>query len=101
MYSRNLGSYSAPWIDAQSIGNPQNEQPAASANRMSEDLAQLTRTGPRAIVSFDTVTTAGPVAVDVADAASVWGEDAGVRPAIEKTATGTYVITWATSYQDG
>jgi hypothetical protein len=102
MLSRDLNNYSAPWIDEpQGVTNPELEQPAASANRMAEDLAQTTRAVPRAHFNFLTTATAAPIVVAFVDSANVWGEGSGSAPVIAKTATGTYEAVFATSFEDG
>lgn len=100
MYSRNVTTYGV-FVDSQPTANPLAEFSASSQNRMNEDLAQLTRTGPRALFSFQTTSTAAPVSVSAVDVVTVWGEGSGSAPLIQKTATGTYVATFQASYQDG
>lgn len=101
MYPRNIDNYGSAKVDSAPVANPETELPAAAHNRTIEDLAQLTRTGARVFFSFATTTTAAPVAVSAIDCATVWGDGVGSSPAIQKTATGTYVATFQTTYQDG
>lgn len=100
MLSKTIESYGGSFVDAQAVGNPTTEQSAPYYNRHAEDCAQMSRTSTKVMVSFATTTTAGPVAVTVIDASSQWGEGVSYKPTIEKTATGTYVITYATEYDD-
>jgi hypothetical protein len=99
MLAKEIGSYSGPWVDAEPVANPTTEQSASSANRMAEDTAQMTRTASRIMVSFAT-SAAAPGAIVVVDSTSVWGDGIAFQPIIEKSATGTYVIEYATEYED-
>lgn len=97
MLPKTIQSYGGPFVDAAPVGNPETEQSAGYGNRSFEDLAQATRTVPRAWTAFATSAgAAGPIALS--DATSVWGEDND--PAVAKTATGTYTVTYATEYED-
>lgn len=99
MLAKTISEYSGPWVDAESIANPETEQPASSMNRIAEDTAQMTRTVWRVHVKFATSAGANG-AQAVVDSTSVWGEGVSFAPAIAKTATGTYTITYATEYDD-
>jgi hypothetical protein len=99
MLPKTIESYGAPWNDAEAATNPETEQAAAQANRMAEDLAQCTRTVPRAWIAFAT-TVDPPGPITLTDATSVWGDSIATSPTIAKTATGTYTATYATSYDD-
>jgi hypothetical protein len=98
--AKESSSYGAPFLDDAPVANPTTEQSAALYNRHAEDSAQMTRTATGIKVKFETTTTAGPISVSVVDSTSVWGEGIAFQPTISKTATGTYVITYATEYDD-
>lgn len=100
MLAKTIGNYSGPWVDEEAIANPTSQQSANSMNRVGEDCAQMTRTSTKVMVRFATSATAGPIAIDVVDSTSQWGEGVSYVPTIEKTATGTYEITYATEYDD-
>lgn len=100
MNSKTIGNYSGPFVDELAVANPTTEQSASSYNRHAEDSAQMTRTSTKVMVKFTTTLTAGPAAVTVTDSTSQWGEGNSYKPTISKTATGTYTITYATSYDD-
>lgn len=99
MLPKTIESFGGPWKDAEAATNPETEQAASQANRMAEDLAQATRTVPRAWIKFAT-SSGGPANVALIDATSVWGDGASTDPVIAKTATGTYTATYAVSYDD-
>lgn len=99
MLPKTIDNYGGPWIDAEALANPLTDQPASSMNRIGEDAAQMTRTSTKTMVSFAT-SVAAPSAVAVVDASSQWGDGNAYKPTVEKTATGTYEILYATSYDD-
>jgi hypothetical protein len=99
MLPKTIESYGGPYISAEPVSDPQTEQSAEYGNRSFEDLAQCTRTVPRAFVSFNT-SSGGAGAISVLDAISVYGDSGTATPDIEKTATGTYTVTYATEYED-
>lgn len=100
MLAKTLGSYSGPWEDEEAVANPTTQQSSSSMNRVAEDAAQMTRTSTKVMVRFQTSATAGPIPIDVVDSTSQWGEGISYVPTIEKTATGTYTITYAVEYDD-
>jgi hypothetical protein len=97
MLSKGIDSYGAPYVNAASVGDPTTEQSAEYANRVFEDVAQMTRTAVRAWAAFET-SSGGAGALSSVDAISVWSEDAS--PTFAKSATGTYTITYETEYED-
>jgi hypothetical protein len=100
MIAKEISSYSGPWVDAEPVANPTTQQSAASANRHAEDSAQMTRTASRIMVKFTATVTTPPIAVEVDDSTSVWGEGMSFEPVIAKTGVGVYTITYATEYAD-
>lgn len=100
MLSKSASSFGIPFVDELATANPTTELAASQFNRMGEDCAQMTRTSSKVMVRFLTSATAGPIAIDVVDSTSQWGEGISYRPTISKTATGTYTITYATEYED-
>lgn len=103
MIPKLIGNYGGPFVDRGVVRDPTWQQGADKGNRVFEDLAQLTRTGPRAIVSFQLTATAAPTTIDAANVThtSVWGSGSTEKPTVAKTATGTYTITWEASFDDG
>jgi hypothetical protein len=102
MLAKTISLYDGPWVDAEAVSNPTTEQAASSMNRIGEDCAQMTRTSSKVMVRFATSTTGVlPASIAVVDSTSQWGEGVSYAPTIAKTATGTYTITYATSYDDG
>jgi hypothetical protein len=98
MLPKEISDYGGEFEDGGVVSNPRTEQSAAYANRVFEDVAQMTHTVPRAWVSFAT-SSGGAGAIDEIDAISVWGEGTAV-PTLAKTATGTYTVSYAATYED-
>ena len=103
MLPRDLADYGGPKIDAFPVSNPEAQVAADEWNREAEDLAQSTRTVPRAIVLFNTTAVAAPVtyAASAVSHRSVWGTGDATKPTVSKTATGLYTVAYAASYNDG
>lgn len=103
MLSRDIADYAGPKLDAQPVANPETQVGATEWNREAEDLAQATRTVPRAIVKFTTTAAVAPVtyAASAVSHRSVWGTGDSTKPTVTKTATGRYTVAYAASYNDG
>ena len=99
MLAKTIGNYSGPWVDEEAIANPTSQQSANSMNRVGEDVAQMTRTSPKIMVKWNTSAGANGAQL-VIDSTSQWGEGVSYQPAIAKTGTGSYTITYATEYDD-
>lgn len=102
MNPKTIQSYGGVYTDSEAVSNPTTEQSADLGNRVFEDTAQLTRVTRRVLCKFATSTTASlPASISVVSASrTVWGSGAGQYPTISKTAIGTYVITYASEYDD-
>jgi len=101
--SRVLGDYGAPYVDAKAMRNPQTQLAAAKFNRLAEDNAHFSRSSLRVTVDFLTSTSGSlPFTIATADihVDGHWGSGDSQKPTIQKTATGLYTITFATSYTD-
>lgn len=102
MLPKTVADYGGVYVDARPVKNPTCEVSAAKFNRLCEDVAQLTNPSPKALVIF--TTSSGGAATYAAAAVtyrSVWGSSDSVKPAVAKTATGLYTVTFASSYTDG
>ena len=99
MLPKQISSYGGYFLDSAPVGNPQTEQSADYANRAFEDLAQATRTVPRAWFSFAT-SSGGAGSIALVDATSVHGDAGDADPVLAKTGTGVYTATYATEYED-
>lgn len=97
-----IDSYGGQFVDLLPVENPVAEQSAAYANRLHEDVAQMTRTACKAIVRFALTTAGAPITLNAAnvDVWTQWGTSATYKPTIAKTATGTYTVTFGASYND-
>ena len=102
MLDATLATYGAPYANAEVVDNPNTQCDADLFNRQSEDVAQLTRTGYRAIVKFTPVAGA-PFTLAAADVQvrTMWGDGTAYKPTVAKTGNGLYTITFAASYTDG
>lgn len=101
MLEATIETYGGPFVDQEPVHNPQTQQSADQGNRVFRDVAQLTRTGIRAWVSFKTSAgSAGAYDPSDVNAWSIWGGSTSAKPTVEKTATGLYKVTFATSYLD-
>ena len=102
MIPKVLGSYGAPYADAEPIEAPTTQVASRLYNLAMDDLAQTTNSRARACVASqsDPAALAGdPIAV--VDATSVWGDSVSANPTITKLGEGSYQIEWAASYVDG
>lgn len=101
MKPSSIQTYGGPFEDEAPVMNPTTQQSAAQGNEVFRDVAQLTRTGFRAIVAFPTSAgAAGAIDPSSVVAWSMWGDATAVKPVVEKTATGLYKVTYAPSYPD-
>lgn len=98
MLATTIESYGGPYVDEEILENPESQLSADYGNRFMEDVAQLTRTGWRAICQFQTVTVGNPSSVIVF---SVWGSGVAQRPTVSRSGAGLYQLTWPTSFNDG
>ncbi len=101
MLSKTIADYGGIKVDAGPMRNPQSQLAAAQHNRLAEDTAELTRTGWRAIVTFATIAAAAPQTGATSYDTTVFGNGASYQPAVAKTTTGTYTLTYQSSYTDG
>lgn len=102
MLQKDIFSYGGVFADAEAVADPTTEIAARLDNRVHEDVAQMTRVTHRVLLKF--TTTAAAATVDVAphaDGRSVWGSGSSFDPVtFQKTATGVYVATFDTEYED-
>lgn len=101
MIPKDIGSYGGPKGNMFPVEDAKTQIDQAEYNRLLEDVAQGTRTGRKAWVSFLTSAAAAPIGIAVHSGKSYWGITAGAHPTIEKTATGLYTITYPPSFVDG
>jgi hypothetical protein len=99
--NRSNADYGAVYVDQEAVRNPRTQMAADKFNRLAEDVAQMTRTSTKVEVVFTTTSTAAPTSVTPTSGPTQWGTGSAYHPAISKTATGTYVLTWDSSYDDG
>lgn len=89
------------YIDAATVEDPNSELAATYGNRLIVDHAQMTATTTKWIVQFPTSTGgAGAIASASVAIRSHFGSGTSSKPAVAKTATGTYTLTFASSYTD-
>lgn len=98
---RDLSTYGGPYSDLLPVEDPTVEQSAAFGNRLMTDVAQMSRTSEKGWVIFPLSTGgAGVISASSVTAQSHWGTGSSEKPVVEKTATGTYTLTYAASYVD-
>jgi hypothetical protein len=98
--NRSSAEYGVPYVDQETVSNPETQMAANRFNRCAEDVAQMTRVAKKVDVLFTTTSTAGPVAVTPTSGKTQWGTGSSYLPTITKTATGEYEIEWDESYDD-
>lgn len=102
MLDATIATFGGPYADAEVVENPNTQMAADYGNVLLEDVAQLTRTGLRAVVKFTTST--GGAATYAASAVTIktmWGDGTAYKPTVAKTATGLYTVTFPASFVDG
>jgi hypothetical protein len=98
---RTVSTYGGEFVDAYPVEDPTTTVAAAYDNRLRDDSAQMSRTTIKAMVQFATTTDAGPVAVTPIAGRCHEGAGSGNLPTVEKTATGTYEVTYPSTWTDG
>lgn len=78
------------------------EEDASEANRKAVDLAMFSGTSPFATVMFTPSSTAAPVTIAPSNVTirSHAGNGSLAKPAVTKTATGLYTVTFASTWTD-
>jgi hypothetical protein len=99
MLPRTLGTYGAPFVDAIPVDDPTTTESSSQHNRLTEDVAQGTRTWDKAWVHFLTATSNG--AIVATSGQSIFGVGSGQLPTIARTGTGLYTITYPNTWTDG
>lgn len=98
---RTLSTYGGEFADAYPVEDPTTTQAAAYYNRHADDTAQMSRTTTKVRVQFQTTTDPAPVAVTPIAGRCHAGAGNSNLPTIQKTATGTYAITYPSTWTDG
>lgn len=102
MDAKDLSDYGGARQDAYPVNDPTTQVSAAYLNRALEDLAQLTRMAPKAIIRWTGTNTTGAVTLNSADVRTLWGNGLSYAPAVAKVgSTGQYTVTFPTTYTDG
>lgn len=96
MTPKTLDDYGAPKGDALPIEDETTQLAADQYNELAEDCAQLTRTAPRAIVTFNVGTSPA-----VTSAVSVWGGGLAQQPTILHPSLGNFVVIYPATMVDG
>lgn len=95
---RSAASYGCPKHDPNPIiSDPTGTVSAAEFCRVASDLGQLTNTTYKAWVKFPTTTSGNPTA---SSGQSHMGVGSGQLPTIVRTTTGTYTVTYPSSWTD-
>lgn len=99
MLPRTIDSYGGTFVDAIPVDDPTTTESASFHNRVTEDTAQMTRTGLKAWVQFLTATSGS--SINASAGLSIFGTGSLQLPTITRTGTGLYTITYPTSWVDG
>ncbi len=100
---RDIDSYGGAFVDESPVRNPTTQQSAAYANRLHEDVAQMTNTTVKFWVTFTPTLNAAPYTLSASGVLvrTHFGTGPTAKPTIDKTATGRYTMTFASTYTDG
>ena len=102
MDAKDLSDYGGAYSDAKPVQDPTTQVSAAYFNRMAEDLAQLTRMAPKAIIRWTGTASAGNITLNSADVRTLWGNGLSYAPTVSTAGgTGPYTVTFPTTYTDG
>lgn len=96
-----LATYGGAKVDLAPVTDPTTDRPAAGANKAYASTAMMTHTALRAWRSFVGAATTPDVnlpAVNAHDA--MWGSGTGVKPAVARTGTGVFTVTWPATVSD-
>lgn len=97
--NRSISDYGAPYANKGAVEDPTTEADADKYNRLAEDVAQLTRTGPRIILHFPTVASGTTTATY---AETQWGSGVSYYPtSITRSGVGRYAVVMPASFNDG
>ena len=99
MLPRTIDDYGGQFVDAVPVDDPTTTESAAFHNRLTEDVAQGTRTWTKAWVKFLTATSGSSIAPVAGQ--SIFGTGSGQLPTITRTGTGLYTVAYPTSWTDG
>jgi hypothetical protein len=99
MIDADLESYGGAKQNAQPVEDASSEVDATTEwNKVVNDLAQLTHTAPRAILTFPTVAAGNSTP---ASTKTFWGNASSEFPTtVTRTGTGAYQITYPASFDD-
>lgn len=100
MLPKDLDDYGGQKVDAKPLTNPRSQYGAEKWMRAHEDVAQMTRTITRGVVSFITVNSGDPLPSGTLHR-SLWGIGSPQKPVVTRTSQGLYVVTYASSFDDG
>lgn len=95
-----LDDYGGAKVNYSEPEDPTTDESADERNRYCADVAMMTVTAPRAIVTFvgHATTPADPVSGFVHGA--MWGSGPDVKPAVSHVSTGRYLATFDTTVND-
>ena len=82
------------------VENPQTDLDADADNIARANVAAMTHTATRAWVRWTGFTYSAPAFVVPDDHDSLWGSSTGVRPTVQQTSAGVYVVTWPATVTD-
>ena len=90
-----LATYGGPLSDYSPVVDPTTDESAVFRNKYAANVAMMTQTAARAMRSFVGQTAATPIDPTVGFVhAAIWGAGPSVKPALTRTATGVWTVTW-------
>lgn len=103
MLASDLSTFGAPYSDQEPVVDPTTQMAASLMNRALENVAQMTRTCPRIILSFPTTATPGSLNLSDLGVRTLWGSSDFYKPStyVRNATAGEYVFAWPASFVDG
>jgi hypothetical protein len=103
MQQLTLADLGGAFVDAVPVADPESEMSADYGNLLLESVAQGSQTSSHTRGTFISTATAAPTTVDAANVShrSHWGSAGATKPAVSKTATGLYTLTFPVSWTNG
>lgn len=93
-----LATYGGALLDYDAVVDPTTDRAAASANKAYADAAAATVTVPRVVAQFTAAATTGAMAL--VSHIECWTEGGAAAPALARSGTGTFTITYPATVND-
>lgn len=100
MEAKTIANYGGPFADRKLVRDPSTQMGSEKGNRLLEDVAQMTRTTPRAMVAFQLATSGSSIDPANVTHTTVWGSGSTPKPTVTRSGAGEYTVTWPSSLDD-